>query len=246
MTVCALASSRSPSMRDGLGRLQARAACPCGRVVSVAVAEDWQAWHEPYADQNSPLSRRLRLVQRHIRSWLDERPGEALTAVSACAGRGYDLLGVLAAHADAQRVRATLLEYDEHNAAAARAAADDADLSNVTVVQTDAGDLAAYVGSVPADLVLLTGVFGNISDPDVQRTIQALPQLCAPNATVIWTRTRRAPDLTPTIRRWLGEGGLIEDAFHAPDDVLFSVGVHRFTDVPQPLLPTGKLFQFVV
>ena len=56
---------------------------------------DWQAWLEPYADENSPLSRRLRLVQRHIASWLDERPGDALTVVSVCAGQGHDLLGVL-------------------------------------------------------------------------------------------------------------------------------------------------------
>ena len=76
----------------------------------MAVTKDWQAWHEPYADASSPLSRRLRLVRRHIGLWLDDRQGEALTAVSACAGQGHDLLGVLATRADAHRVRATLLD----------------------------------------------------------------------------------------------------------------------------------------
>ena len=208
----------------------------------MAVTKDWQAWHEPYADASSPLSRRLRLVRHQIGLWLDDRPGEALTAVSACAGQGHDLLGVLVTRADAHRVRATLLEGDERNVAAAETAA--VDLPNVRVLQVDAGDLAAYVGSVPADLVLMAGVFGNVSDADVYRTIEALPQLCASGATVIWTRSRRAPDLTPTLRCWLKEAGFVEHAFHAPDAVLFSVGVHRFAGVPVPLSPPGRLFQF--
>jgi hypothetical protein len=54
-------------------------------------------------------------VQRHIPCWLDERHGEALTVVSACAGHGDDVLGTLARRADADRVRATLLEYDERS-----------------------------------------------------------------------------------------------------------------------------------
>jgi len=98
---------------------------------------------------------------------------------------------------------------------------------------------------VPADLVLLAGVFGNISDADVRRTIGALPQLCAPGGTVLWTRTRRDPDLTPAVRRWLRDEGFSEQAFLAPADVLFCVGVHRFTGVPQPLSAGGKLFQFL-
>ena len=211
----------------------------------MTVDTDWHAWHRPYADETSPLSRRLRVVQRHIGSWLDDRRGETLTVVSACAGQAHDLLGVLAIRADAERVCCTLLEYDERNVAAAQAAIDDGALRNVTVVRTDAGDRSAYVGAVPADLVLMAGVFGNISDADVQRTITALPELCAANATVIWTRTRRAPDLTPAVRRWLAAADFVEHAFDAPDDVLFSVGVHRFVGVPRPLNPRGELFRFL-
>jgi hypothetical protein len=211
----------------------------------MTAGKDWQAWHEPYADETSPLSRRLRVVQRHIASWLDDRHGEPLTVVSACAGQGHDLLGVLATRADANRVHATLLEYDERNVAAAQAAVDNAALRNVTVVRANAGDRAAYVAAVPADLVLMAGVFGNISDADVRRTISALPELCAAGAIVIWTRTRRAPDLTPAVRRWLAAAGFVEQAFHAPADALFSVGVHHFVGVPRPLTPRGRLFRFL-
>jgi len=120
-----------------------------------------------------------------------------------------------------------------------------AGLRQVEIVQADAGELSTYDGLVPADLVLLAGVFGNISDADVRRTIGALPQLCAPGGTVLWTRTRRDPDLTPAVRRWLRDEGFSEQAFLAPADVLFCVGVHRFTGVPQPLSAGGKLFQFL-
>ncbi|SBT64860.1 Methyltransferase domain [Micromonospora sediminicola] len=205
----------------------------------------WQAWHEPYADEGSPLSRRLRLVQQHIASWLDQRSDERLTVVSACAGQGHDLIGVLASRPDAQRVHGTLLEYDAGNVAAARAAADQARLSNLVIKQADAGQLSSYVGAVPADLVLMVGVFGNISDADVKRTIAALPRLCAEGASVIWTRARRAPDLTPAVRGWLRDAGYVEEAFHAPDDVRFSVGVHRFEGAPQPLDAAGTVFTFL-
>ena len=177
---------------------------------------------------------------------MDERPQAPLTALSVCAGQGRDLLGVLATRADAHRIHATLLEYDESNVSAARTAITTAGLRNVTVRHVDAGDLGSYEGAVPADLVLMAGVFGNISDADVRGTIAALPQLCAPGATVIWTRTRREPDLTPRIRRWLQAAAFAERAFHAPPDVMFSVGVHHFTGAPQPLAAQGNLFRFLV
>jgi hypothetical protein len=208
------------------------------------VTTDWRAWHGAYDDERSDLSRRLRIVQHHIDEWLDERPQGSLTAVSVCAGQGHDLIGVLAARPDANRLRATLLEYDERNVSAARTAIATAGLRNVAVRHADAGDLGSYEGTVPADLVLMAGVFGNISDAHVRRTIAALPQLCAPGATVIWTRSRRAPDLTPRIRRWLEGAAFTELAFHAPPDVLFTVGVHHFTGTPQALAAHGTLFRF--
>ncbi|WP_230860392.1 hypothetical protein [Actinoplanes aureus] len=114
----------------------------------------------------------------------------------------------------------------------------------MTVAEADAGDLTSYRHIVPADLVVMAGVLGNISDTDAHTTIRTLPQLRAPAATVIWTRTRRAPDLTPSVRRWLTDAGFSEQAFTAPDDVLFSVDDHRFTGTPRPL-QNGKIFQFI-
>jgi hypothetical protein len=225
----------SPGVRAGW------VSAPAGRLRRVT---DWLAWHQQYQDPNSSLSRRLRLVRGHLHDWLDGRRGQAVTAISACAGQGHDLIGVLAERPDAGRVRAVLVESDPRNVAAARQAATVAGLDRVQVRQADAGRLASYADGVPADLVLLAGVFGNISDSDVRRTIQALPQLCATGATVLWTRGRREPDLTPSIQDWFAAAGLPEQAFDAPAGELFTVGVQRYVGQPQPLDPAGLLFTF--
>jgi Putative methyltransferase len=206
------------------------------------MSTDWLDWHRPYGDATSALSRRLRVVQGWLGRWLDGRAG-AVDVVSVCAGQGQDVIGVLARRADAGRVRATLLEYDERNVRAARAAADAAGLSGLDIRCADAGELASYGGAVPADLILMAGVFGNISDADIRHTVRTLPALCRPEATVIWTRTRRPPDRTGAIRDRFAAAGFAEDDFVAPDDVEFSVGVHRLV-VPPAAPAVGRLFRF--
>ena len=151
---------------------------------------------------------------------------------------------VLEGRVDADRVTATLLEADTRNAERARTHVSRLGLSGIDVRCTDAGTSSAYVGAVPADLVLLCGVFGNIPDNDVHRTIATLPQFCKPGALVIWTRHRRAPDLTPRIRGWFAECEFEEDDFTAPEHAIFSIGAHRFHGDPLPLAMDQHLFTF--
>ena len=209
------------------------------------MSTDWQAWHAPYADPDSDLSRRRRSVQRQITQWLDERDDDRLRVVSACAGDGRDLLEVLAARPDRERVTATLLELDEGLARAAEKYAAAHDLA-VDVRRGDAGTTDSYAGAVPADLVQMCGVFGNVTDDDLRATIAALPQLCTPGATVIWTRGRFATgDLTGEIRAWFGDEGFEEVAFDAPWDAKYRVGTHRLVAVPRPLVPGQTFFRFI-
>jgi len=211
-----------------------------------AAATDWAAWHEAYGDPDSSLSRRLRIVQHEIRGALPARPGKPFRVLSLCAGRGDDLIGTLNDYPHAGMVRARLIERDSRNVRATAKAARDAGLE-LDIVQGDAGDPSLYAGAVPADLVLLCGVLGNVSDADVRATVRAMPGLCQTGGTVIWTRTRRAPDLTPRVRRWFAEAGFAEVAFIAPEDELFSVGACRFAGEPQsrPLSSARRLFNFV-
>jgi hypothetical protein len=206
---------------------------------------DWEAWHADYGDPCSLLSERLRLVQRHIADWMDATAPTAVTVVSACAGDGRDLLHVLEGRHDAERVTATLIEADAGIASRARDRANRNNLDKVEVRCTDAGTSDSYLGAAPADLVLLCGIFGNISDDDVRRTIAFTPQLCNEGAVVIWTRHRQDPDLTPRIRAWFREHGFEEEHWHAPDHALYAVGVHRFNGEPEPLAADQHLFTFI-
>jgi hypothetical protein len=153
---------------------------------------------------------------------------------------------VLAGYPHASDVNARLVELDERNAAVARQRANEAGLSQIEVVVADAARLAAYEGAAPADIVIVCGVFGNISDQDVFHTIDLLPQLCRPAATVIWTRHRMAPDLTPAIRAYFLDHRFAEVDFVA-DAELFpeSVGVNRYEGEPQQLQSDARLFMFL-
>ena len=155
-----------------------------------------------------------------------------------------NLLQVLERRDDADRVSATLIEADPRNAARAGQHVRRAGLANIEVRCTDAGVASAYAGAVPADLVLLCGIFGNISDADVHRTVAAVPRLCAPDATVVWTRHREEPDLT--LASAVGWRACREEQeFVAPDHGIWSVGVHRFRGRSQPLEDDRGLFTFV-
>ena len=207
--------------------------------------KDWVAWHAAYDDPSSSLSTRLRLVRGHLSRALDRAPAGPVRLVSLCAGQGFDVLGVLPGHRRGPDVSAVLVEADPHNAALARRGAAEAGLARVEVRTADASRVANYADALPADVLLLCGIFGNVSEDDIQRTARASPALCAAHATVIWTRHRRAPDLTPRIRVWFRAGGFEEVAFDTPDtDARTGIGVGRLAAAPQAGLPDGPLFTF--
>lgn len=201
---------------------------------------DWAAWHAPYTDPDSPLSQRLAALREQVALALDRAPEGPLRLLSLCAGQGLDVLPVLAEHPRGGDVTGRLVELDPHNCVVAREHAP----ASVEVVHGDAGTTDACLGATPADLLLLCGIFGNVSDADVERTARAAPQLCAPGATVLWTRSTHEPDLTPAIRRWFAEAGAVETAFVAEGDGGWSVGAGVFGGDPQPLARAERLFSF--
>jgi hypothetical protein len=198
---------------------------------------DWLRWHEAY-EEGGRLESRLACVQERIRELLDRSPAGPIQIVSMCAGQGRDLLPVLEAHPRRGDVSARLVELDRRNVDAMPR------LPNVEVVCGDAARLSAYEGAVPAGIVLACGVFGNISDADVEHTIAHLPMLCVPGGSVVWTRGPSRPDLRPAIRRWFDEHGFEEEFFLA-EEGSFGVGVHRLVGGARPLDPKVRLFTFV-
>ncbi len=204
---------------------------------------DWQAWHSAYENPDSALVRRLALVQAQVRAALDRAPPGPIRAISVCAGQGHDLIGVLAEHPRCADVSARLVELDAQNVLLATRAARSVGLNAVHVIAADASLTDAYVGAIPADVILICGVFGNIAAADVANVIEHLDQLCAPHATVIWTRHRHPPDLVPHVLETFERAGFVSLALEqAPP---FCVGAHRLLEQPRPLQRGVRLFEFI-
>ena len=127
---------------------------------------DWLAWHSPYDDPTSFLSPPA-----------GRRPDPHPRGARRCAARAHPShqrlrrdRGVTSS-ASSRIIRAPTTsprgssELDSDNATdRPRSAIASAGLTDVEVVTGDAASTSAYVGKVPADLVLLCGVFGNITD----------------------------------------------------------------------------------
>lgn len=205
---------------------------------------DWYEWHRPYDDSTSPLAGRLRAVQRHVAEFLDAAPAGEISVVSMCAGQGRDLLEVLTQHPRTPDVVARLVELDPRNAAVARDAVATAGLERVEVVNGEASITTAYEGMVPCDLVLACGVFGHAVEGDIESMIRHLPTLCAPGATVIWTRGELGFDIRPAIRKWFLEAGFEEIDFTSGESG-WGVGANRMVVEPQPYRAGIRLFTFV-
>ncbi|HEY2215255.1 MAG TPA: AIM24 family protein [Acidimicrobiales bacterium] len=222
----------------------------------------WVQWHRAYEEPGSRLTVRLRLVQEAIRAALAEAmqpraesaesaessesseppPRREIRIVSICAGQGRDVIDVVADLAGTDspstelggttlrcllvELDPALVEFARHRAAAA--GVDDL----IDVVEGDASQARHYAPYLPADVVVVAGVFGNISDADIRRTIEFMPTWCAPGGSVVWTRHRREPDLTPAVREWFAAAGFEEMSFESPDDFVLTVGRHRLVNPP--------------
>jgi hypothetical protein len=183
---------------------------------------------------------------------LDTNP-ESIRIISLCAGQGRDVIDVVAIHPRGPEVSALLVELDPALAAFAReravaAGAGGAGVADrVRILEGDASQarLCAEAGAVPADIVLLCGIFGNISAEDITRTIQAMRGFLVPGGQVVWTRHRHPPDLTPAIRAHFAAAGFTELGFEAPDGTFMGIGRHRLDGATTPFDPDQVLFDFV-
>lgn len=210
---------------------------------------DWVAWHSGYDDPRSPLRARLDRVTWHLGRAIDQAPPGPVRLLSLCAGQGRDVLQVLPDHPRRRDVVALLVEAGYENASLARQGTEELGLGEVRVREVDASVIANFADVLPVDVLLLAGIFGNVCDADIKRTIDAAPALCALGATVIWTRHRRAPDMTGLMRSWFASAGFDEVAFDELDsEYLASVGVCRLArrqagklpDTGQPLFTFGS------
>tara|TARA_R110002110_G_scaffold2915_15_gene14904 strand:+ start:196 stop:882 length:687 start_codon:yes stop_codon:yes gene_type:complete len=205
---------------------------------------DWHRWHKKYDIPDSPIAQRLKIVQQHIRVALDKCPPGPLRIVSVCAGQGRDLLDVLAEHPRGSAAQALLIDLDERNTSRIKKRALSLGLSQIHTVTGDASLIDHYDGMAPAHLVLLCGLFGNITDEDIQNTVSTCSQLCRTDGAVIWTRNRNVPDKVPLVCEWF-EAHDFEREWLSDDDPHYGVGTHRFRGCPHPIVYGTRMFTFV-
>ena len=196
---------------------------------------DWREWHAAYDDPESWVSQRLAAVQEQVAAALSAAPPGPIRVLSLCAGQGRDLLEVLPTHPRRSDVSAVLVELDPALAPAPA--------PGVSVRVGDAGLVDGYADAAPADLLMLCGIFGNVSEVDIARTVRAAGGLTASGGAVIWTRHRDPPDLVPQVCSWFEEAGFSR-VWVSDVDAPYGIGVHRRTAPPAPLAPGTRLFTF--
>jgi len=196
---------------------------------------DWHAWHEQYDDPASSLARRLRVVQRLARPLVDGlNSGDRI--LSLCAGDGRDILPVVAERPRRQRPDVVLIERDEELAQAARVRAARLGVA-ASVLVGDAGAPLTWADHLPVALLMLCGIFGNVSDEDIRATIFATPSVLTPEGAVIWTRGAfDERDLRGQVRDWFTEAGFREVVLET-EPKGYGVGVSRLNRpvAPEPL-----------
>lgn len=193
---------------------------------------------------DGPTAARLGVVQEQIRHALAETDASPIRVISICAGQGHDIVGALQDFGRADEVEALLVELDERNVGAARQRIADACLSGITVETADAGMTDAYTSIAPAHLILACGVFGSLTDDDIDMTVGLLPSLASPNAQVIWTANRVAPGLWDAVLAAFARHGF--RASWTTDDQVdtFGVGRHQLNRRSTALRPGQRMFSF--
>jgi hypothetical protein len=214
-----------------------------GELVSKTPVTDWRAWHSYYDDPDSSLARRLEIVTQRVSEALESVScDDTIRVLSLCSGDGRDLLPVLASRQPGP-YQATLVEKDPSIAADAVTRCRQLGLDRVTVVVGDAGTPSTYTEYLPVDLLLLCGIFGNISRDDIRTSVLAAPLMLRQGGFLIWTRGSSDPDVRSTIRGWVDQSGLVETSWDFESDG-YGVGVARLTRASRNHELPRRLFTF--
>lgn len=209
------------------------------------MSKDWFAWHDNYRTRPR-MRQRLQIVREYIATYLNQCPPGKITVISVCAGDSRDLTGTLFDHPRAPDVYGRLVEIDSRLVEAGRSAAESAGLvGQLEFICGDATLGSVYQGVVPADLVLLCGVFGNVPETELPRLTQSLRYLCKTNGLMIWTRdlVQDGEQNLAMIRECLQKDSFEEVSFRMTPTGNMGVGMHRYVGETLPL-PDGELFVF--
>ncbi len=100
----------------------------------------------------------------------------------------------------------------------------------IEIINGDATLATNYVGAVPADIVIVCGVFGNLAEEaELNRLLDNLSFLSKPGAFVIWTRGHsNGIPYSDNVRKILSASGFEEVNFKLTGTGDMGVGLHRY------------------
>ncbi|MGM3307139.1 class I SAM-dependent methyltransferase family protein [Anabaena sp. WFMT] len=208
--------------------------------------KDWLEWHDLY-NTEPKLQQRLKIVQEYISYSLDNSPTGDIRIVSLCAGDGRDLLGTLAKHPRAKDVYAKLIEINPQLVERGRATIESLGLTKqIEFINGDATAADNYVGAVPADIVIVCGIFGNLADEnELNRLLGNLSFISKKGAFVLWTRGHfNCIAYSETVRKYFRDFGFAEVNFKLTATGDMGVGIHRYLGENLPTPKEEKLFVF--
>ncbi|MEH2459149.1 class I SAM-dependent methyltransferase family protein [Nostoc sp.] len=208
--------------------------------------KDWYEWHDLY-NTEPKLQQRLEIVREYIAYSLNASPDGAIRIVSVCAGDGRDLLGILKNHPRAKDVSARLVEINSNLVERGRATIESLGLaSQIEFINGDATLAANYVEAVPADIVIVCGVFGNLADEaELNRLLDNLSFLSKQGAFIIWTRGHsNGITYSETVRKILRTSGFEEVNFKLTPTRDMGVGLHRYLGENLAVPKEQELFVF--
>ncbi|OCQ99073.1 type 12 methyltransferase [Nostoc sp. MBR 210] len=207
--------------------------------------KDWYEWHDLYKTEPR-LQQRLEIVREFIGYSLNASPDGAIRIVSVCAGDGRDLLGTLENHPRRNDVYARLVELNPQLVERGRATIESLGLAKqIEFINGDAAIANNYVGAIPADIVIACGVFGNLTEAELNRLLDNLSFLSKPSAFVIWTRGHsNGIPYSENVRKILHTSGFAEVNFKLTATGDMGVGLHRYKGKHLPQPKEQQLFVF--
>lgn len=208
--------------------------------------KNWFEWHDLYQTETR-LQQRLEIVREYLARSLDALPPGRIQVVSACAGDGRDILGTLTNHARKADVHARLVELNPQLVQQGGVAVTEAGLTQqIEFVNGDATLSDNYAGAVPADIVVVCGIFGNLADEaGLQQLIGNLKFLAKPGTFVAWTRGNRGDIIySDIVRHNLQAANFAEVDFRLTATGDMGVGLHQYLGESAPLPANKTLFVF--
>lgn len=200
---------------------------------------DWSKWNLFYEDKITTQYHRLIAIKQYIKNILLSE--ENNTVLNICSGESRDILQTLvelemldvpvySIDTHTNSINNSMLYANEHNLLNYNAICEDASLSDTYIEY-----------NVPrSKLIILSGVFGMLSDIEINRLLKSLPMFIKNDGYVVWTVTYARLD---SIKEIMKENNFLISDITITSDNKSAIGVSIFIGDESELLQNQVIFK---